>query len=129
MTVRFELFVQDTSRSAEFYERSLGFTAARSARSSQGDYREIVNGAVHIGLCAVTSLNPGHYFRAGADERSGIGVEIVLEVDDISAYERQARLTGAIFEPMQHRPWGLWDFRVLDPDGYYIRVTEASACR
>jgi lactoylglutathione lyase len=25
--------------------------------------------------------------------------------------------------PMQDRPWGLRDFRVADPDGYYLRIT------
>ena len=24
---------------------------------------------------------------------------------------------------MQDRPWGLRDFRVADPDGYYLRIT------
>jgi lactoylglutathione lyase len=28
-----------------------------------------------------------------------------------------------VFELPQQRPWGLWDFRIVDPDGYYLRVT------
>ncbi|MBE2225487.1 MAG: hypothetical protein IAF02_28385 [Anaerolineae bacterium] len=24
---------------------------------------------------------------------------------------------------LQHQPWGLTDFRMLDPDGYYWRIT------
>jgi hypothetical protein len=26
-------------------------------------------------------------------------------------------------EDLQPRPWGLEDFRLVDPDGYYLRVT------
>jgi len=26
-------------------------------------------------------------------------------------------------EDLQDRPWGLRDFRILDPDGYYLRIT------
>jgi lactoylglutathione lyase len=29
-----------------------------------------------------------------------------------------------IAEPLQDRPWGLRDFRLLDPDDYYLRVTD-----
>jgi lactoylglutathione lyase len=28
-----------------------------------------------------------------------------------------------VFEPPQQRSWGLRDFRIVDPDGYYLRVT------
>jgi uncharacterized glyoxalase superfamily protein PhnB len=27
-------------------------------------------------------------------------------------------------ETLTARPWGLRDFRLLDPDGYYWRITE-----
>jgi hypothetical protein len=30
-------------------------------------------------------------------------------------------------EPLTDRPWGLRDFRVVDPDGYYLRVTHGNA--
>jgi lactoylglutathione lyase len=55
------------------------------------------------------------------------GVEIVIEVDDLVA-ERDAIVTAgqALDEDIVERPWGLADFRVLDPDGYYIRFTTRS---
>jgi hypothetical protein len=31
-----------------------------------------------------------------------------------------------LVEPPLDRPWGLRDFRVADPDGYYLRVTTRS---
>jgi lactoylglutathione lyase len=28
---------------------------------------------------------------------------------------------------LREQPWGLHDFRVVDPDGYYLRVTHGDA--
>jgi hypothetical protein len=30
---------------------------------------------------------------------------------------------GPLAEDLQERPWGLTDFRILDPAGYYLRIT------
>jgi catechol 2,3-dioxygenase-like lactoylglutathione lyase family enzyme len=52
------------------------------------------------------------------------GVELVLEVDDLDA--EHARVTAAgwpLAEDRAGRPWGLRDFRLLDPSGYYWRIT------
>jgi uncharacterized glyoxalase superfamily protein PhnB len=48
----------------------------------------------------------------------------VLEVDDLD--EEYARVTAArwpLAEDLADRPWGLRDFRLLDPSGYYWRIT------
>ena len=46
------------------------------------------------------------------------------EVDDVDAWHRRVFASGhPVFEPLQERPWGLRDFRIVDPDGYYLRVT------
>jgi hypothetical protein len=51
-------------------------------------------------------------------------VELVLEVDDVMA-ERDRVITAGwpLAEDLQDRPWGLTDFRLLDPAGYYLRIT------
>ena len=121
--VRFELFVADRPRSIGFYEEALGFRL-QSAAARSSAYVQIVNGNVKIGLCDVKSLSAKHYFRTIASDRPGLGVEIVFEVADLEQYERRAQLAGAIYEPLRERPWGRRDFRVVDPDGYYVRVTE-----
>jgi uncharacterized glyoxalase superfamily protein PhnB len=60
----------------------------------------------------------------------GTGVDIVLELDDLDAlrtlYEGCQR-RGMFSEPLQLRPWGLYDFRLTDPDGYYLRITHGNA--
>jgi len=54
-------------------------------------------------------------------------VELVLEVDDVVAERDQITAAGwPITEDLHDRPWGLRDFRVLDPAGYYLRITDRS---
>jgi uncharacterized glyoxalase superfamily protein PhnB len=77
-----------------------------------------------IGIGLMPGLPDGHPIKRRADERAGIGVEIVLEVADVDAAYRRAVDAGArVHGPVQARPWGLRDFRLTDPDGYYVRVT------
>jgi uncharacterized glyoxalase superfamily protein PhnB len=48
----------------------------------------------------------------------------VLEVDDVEAFYRHVVSSNwPRAAELQRRPWGLTDFRVVDPDGYYWRVT------
>jgi uncharacterized glyoxalase superfamily protein PhnB len=52
------------------------------------------------------------------------GTELVLEVDDLDQdYARVAAAGWPLAEDLTDRPWGLRDFRLLDPSGYYWRVT------
>jgi lactoylglutathione lyase len=122
-TMRIELFVRDFARSLEFYERALGFVVD-PARERRDDYIPIRHGDVSIGLGALELLPASHYFKPTREGQLGVGVEIVLEVEGLADYEQKARRTNAVVEPTQLRSWGLLDFRVIDPDGYYIRVTE-----
>ena len=58
------------------------------------------------------------------DVSTSAGVEIVLEVRDVDAALEQVERAGfSVVELLRERPWGLRDFRVVDPDGYYVRVT------
>jgi lactoylglutathione lyase len=114
MRLRLELFVDDLGRSVDFYRRALGF---RLVRQDPG-YASLCNGAVVLGL------GPA----AGLPKRRGAGVEVVLEVDDLdAAYARVRRAGVRPVEAPRGRPWGLRDFRILDPDGYYLRVTDGKA--
>lgn len=57
-----------------------------------------------------------------------VGVELVLEVDDLrEELDRVERAGWPLEEALQARPWGLQDFRILDPSGYYLRITERRA--
>ena len=121
--LRLELFVEDMDAAIDFYTRVLGF---EFVRSEPGYYASLRNGAVVLGLGPVSKLpaQGGYFTRDIADQRRGLGVEIVLEVDDVDAWRRRVLASGCpVFELLQERPWGLRDFRIVDPDGYYLRST------
>lgn len=122
MSLRLELFVRDLQKSAEFYTRVLAFERL----PGQDDYAPVRAGSVQIGLGRAADLSPQHFFnpelRSG---RRGLGAEIVLEVDDVRACFEEVKAAGynRILSPPRQQLWGLTDFRLADPDGYYLRVT------
>jgi catechol 2,3-dioxygenase-like lactoylglutathione lyase family enzyme len=121
MTFRLELFVNNLPESLDFYRRVLGFEAGEQQRDG---YTLVTNGKVQIGLNLLSNLREDHPIRPSADERLGKGVEIVLEVSDVEdVYARVKSQNWPISTELKHRPWGLTDFRVLDPNGYFLRLT------
>lgn len=124
MRFRVELFVEDVDASARFYAEALGFRLERR----EADYAHLRRGDAELGLAAVTRLparGPGPGFTRDSVARGrGAGVEIVLEVEDLDRAAEAVEAAGyGLLEPPQDRPWGLRDFRLGDPDGYYLRVT------
>jgi uncharacterized glyoxalase superfamily protein PhnB len=130
MRLRLELFVSDLGASVRFYTEVFGF----SVTSADPGYVSVRNGSVVLGLGPVAKLpdtGVGPSFtqqRLHADR--GAGVEIVLELDDLDdlrALYRNCQTRGVVAEALREQPWGLQDFRVVDPDGYYLRVTHGNA--
>jgi lactoylglutathione lyase len=125
-----ELFVNDVDVSIGFYEGLLGFRLVRRTDS----YASLCRGLVVLGLGPVSKL-PEHgtgrgFTRQKLNDVKGVGVEIVLELDDpnqVSALYERCRSSRWAVEPLQLRSWGLQDFRISDPDGYYLRVTHGNA--
>jgi lactoylglutathione lyase len=118
MTPRFEIFPQDLDAIVDFYARVLSFSITKDQRGDPEAYVGLSRGEVHIG--AARRAGP----TSPAERRPPIGVELVLEVDDIAAERDRVVAAGwPLEEDLQDRPWGLTDFRILDPAGYYLRVT------
>jgi catechol 2,3-dioxygenase-like lactoylglutathione lyase family enzyme len=123
--LRVELFVDDPARSAAFYVDVLGFEIIRADPSG---YISIGRSGAVIGLNAVGRLPHAHPIKPGEGERRGLGVEIVVMTGGIEAAHAQATAASAAqVSPLVRQPWGLTDFRVLDPDGYYVRLTSLSS--
>ena len=117
-TLRIEIFPADLDAVADFYTEVLGFTIVRDQRDGTPGYVALQRGQVHIG--AAHRDEPQN--RPG--RRPPTGIEVVLEVDDLDAeHERVVSHGWPIEEGLVDRPWGLRDFRVLDPAGYYLRLT------
>ncbi len=125
MFLRLELFVDDIARSIAFYKSVLGFEIDRE----EPGYASIRNGDAILGIGLAAHLPPGHHFSPEIrTARRGIGTEIVLEVGDVQASFEQARRSGAtILTKLGTRSWGATDYRIADPDGYYLRITSRTS--
>lgn len=122
LTTSPELFVSDVERTIAFYER-FGFAVARRWE----DWARMVHpaGAAIVLQGDAHAVAGPHYFTPtiGRTPR-GTGVEIVVEVPEVDAlYELAIRDGLGVVRELVDRPWGARDFRVADPDGYFIRFT------
>lgn len=116
--LRCELFPDDLDAALAFYVEVLRFRVSRDERTGEHPYLALERGAVRLGLAARPA--PAEV----GQRRPPVGVELVLEVDDLPA--ERARVAAArwpVVEDLTDRPWGLSDFRLLDPHGYYWRIT------
>lgn len=121
-SLRMELFTGDLDKSVSFYTTVLGFAVERREK----DYAVMKRGTVELGLGIAGDLPPKHYFKPELmTQRRGLGVEIVIEVDDIEAeLQHVTSASWPLLSELKKRPWGPRDFRLADPDGYYFRLTE-----
>jgi catechol 2,3-dioxygenase-like lactoylglutathione lyase family enzyme len=118
--LRCEIFPSDLDRTLRFYVDVLAFDVVRDNRHADAPYLEVHRGEVRLGAA------PRPPIADAEARRPPIGVELTLEVDDLDAEHARISTTGwPISEGLVRRPWGLRDFRLLDPDGYYWCITEA----
>jgi lactoylglutathione lyase len=85
-------------------------------------------------LAELTFIDPkfwsgGHPFSGKlTGSGQGLGIEIGIVVADLDkAYAAALKFKDKgwpISTGIVRRPWGVRDFRVLAPDGYYLRFTE-----
>jgi lactoylglutathione lyase len=121
-TLRCEIFPSDLNRTLGFYVDVLDFDVVRDERDADPPYLAMLRGDVHLGAVGRPTVG-----KTGV-RRPPVGVELVLEVDDLDAEHRRVSASGwQLTEGLEARPWGLRDFRLLDPDGYYWRITERAA--
>jgi lactoylglutathione lyase len=118
MSLRFEIFPSELDRTVDFYTRVLGFRLVRDQRGEPAPYVAMERDGVHVGAAA------GPCGMRVDQRQPPTGVELVLEVDDVvEELERVAGSGWPLVDDLQWRPWGLQDFRLLDPSGYYLRIT------
>jgi lactoylglutathione lyase len=114
-----ELFVTDLARSQQFYRDVLGFEVIRN----EPTYVSLRQGEARVNLGPFAGLRQNHYL-AVPGIRLGSRIEFCLEVADLEmAYQRAIAAGATIETPIKERPWGRTDFRLIDPDGAYWRIT------
>jgi lactoylglutathione lyase len=119
VTLRCEIFPRDLDSTVDFYTTVLRFTLDRDERQGDSPYVALRRGEVLLGAASRDTD------VARDQRRPPTGVELVLEVEDVLGELDYVRRQGwPVEEDLVARPWGLRDFRVLDPNGYYLRITE-----
>lgn len=102
----------------------MGFETLREDPSG---YSSLGREGAVLGLSDIAHLPEGHPARPDLGEVVGRGVELVVAVEDIAAaHTRAVGSSLAEVSELVTQSWGLTDFRVVDPDGYYIRITSRS---
>jgi lactoylglutathione lyase len=116
-----ELHVSDVEASIRFYE-ALGFRVVRRwedwIRLDRAGAELVLQGDAYV-------RSHPHYFSEHIDRSPrGAGVEITVEVEDVDEVHAAAIAAGLrIVKAIQDRPWKARDFRLADPDGFFIRVS------
>ena len=117
------LYVQDVTKSIEFYEAAFGFT--RKFISPDNDYGELLTGETTLSFASNTLA--GSNLKDGFIEshltNKPFGIEIGFTTDDVEATVHQAISAGAtLVENPKTKPWGQVVAYVRDPDGFLIEV-------
>ncbi len=118
---KFELFVTDASESVRFYE-TLGFSLAHAKPDG---YSTLRSGNTVVALSPVPGWLPLRL--VGFLRRPPIGTEIVLYTDHLEQLRETMVAAGYAPGPIALQSWGDRDFRLTDPDGYYVRMSEGRA--
>ena len=119
MKAFWEIYVADLRAAERFYTEIVGLQVTRR----MVDFLVLQTGSAKIHICSET-FAPEHLKDAESTQQLGAKVEFCFEVEDIvEAYAKVQAAGYPISEPIKEQDWGKTDFRVLDPDGAYIRIT------
>ncbi len=125
--VLLELHVPNFEKTKDYYQK-LGFEVVWE-RPPEGFKGYLILKMGENIVCfwnGTESVYEQDYFKQWPkDTKRGYGVEIVIMIDSdkIEEYYEKVKDSVNVFEPLILRPWGLKDFRVEDPFGYYLRIT------
>ena len=119
-----ELYVADPAYYVRIFHGALGFEVVRD----EGDFVELRSSRGIVLLNRFDDPDPGHPFEHYRQGRCGLGVEIGIFSDDLQASWHRARaIEGCQVTEIVRQEWGMTDYRILTPQGYYLRVTTPPA--
>lgn len=121
-----ELHVPDFELAKDFYGK-LEFKVVREEKPENKDGYLVLKKDSSI-ICFWPGNNlvwqQPYFKKFPKNTKKGYGVEIVIMVDDIEKFYKKVKKFAKIVEELKDKPWGLKDFRIEDPFGFYIRFTE-----
>ena len=115
-----ELYVPDPAYYVRIFQGALGFEVVRD----EGDFVELRSSRGLVLLNRFDDPEPGHPFERYRQGRCGLGVEIGIFSEDLEgSWQRAQRVEGCEVTGIVRQEWGMTDYRILTPHGYYLRVT------
>ncbi|MBM3205872.1 hypothetical protein FJZ41_03445 [Candidatus Shapirobacteria bacterium] len=118
-----ELHVKSFKGLREYYQ-NLGFEILFD---SPGNYLVLAKGKAILNFWGDGGRYPDQpYFKKwrGTKSKSGYNVEIIIPVANIKKYYSEIKDKVKVVDELKHKRWGADDFRIEDPNGFYIRFTE-----
>jgi len=126
--LQLELHVPDFELAKQFY-RLLGFEVVweRVPEADKGYLILKNDGGCILNFWPGTDVLYQQAYFQNFDKatKRGYGVEVVITTNlNLEALQQKLTQNGVkVVEPLIKRPWGLYDFRIEDPFGYYLRIT------
>ena len=120
------LYVENVSKSVEFYEKSFGFS--RKFVTDENDYAEIFSGETTLSFAAKTLANSNlqNGFIESDLTNKPFGIELGFVTDDVTKTLACAASNGAtVIEGPKQKPWGQIVAFIRDIDGFLIEICTA----
>lgn len=125
-SVLLELHVPDFEKVKEFYGK-IGFEVVWERKPEEMKGYLVMKMGDNI-LCFwsgnETIYDHPYFKRFPKNTKKGFEVEIVIMVNDIESFYEKVKTFANVVEKLVEQPWGLKDFRIEDPFGFYLRFNE-----
>ena len=119
--VYIELHVPDFKKAIEFYSR-LGFKLLW--RTEDYLVMKRMKSVLNFYGGSQKVYSHSYFGRFKKTTKCGYGVEIIIPVDRVEQLYKNVGKFARIVQPLQMKKWGRRDFRIVDPFGFYLRITE-----
>ncbi len=120
------LYVENVTKSIEFYEKSFGFS--RKFITEENDYGEIITGETTISFASknLANSNLKNGFIESDVKNKPFGIELGFVTENVAETIESAKNNGGIIieEPKQ-KPWGQIVAYIRDIDGFLIEICTA----
>ena len=117
------LYVQDVTKSIDFYERAFGFK--RKFIAPGNSYGELATGDTTLSFASTTlaKSNLKNGFVESSNKNKPFAIEIAFATENVEEVYKQAIKAGAVAEaPAKKKPQGQLVAYVRDLDGFLIEI-------
>ena len=117
------LYVQNVTKSIEFYEKAFGFK--RKFIAPENSYGELETGDTTLSFASMKLAegNLKNGFIQSSNTNKPFGIEIGISTDNVEELYDHSIKSGAIAEmPAKHKPQGQTVAYVRDLDGFLIEI-------